>query len=88
MLGKEGRVARVLMQGLRGEVQLDGERWDGEMPSVSMSDEDLAAVLTYIRREWGHGAEPVLPATVAKVREATKGRKEPWTLKELEGIEE
>lgn len=88
VLGKDVRTARILLQGLHGEVQLDGERWDGEMPSVSMPDEDVAAILTYIRREWGHGAEPVLPATVAKVREATKGRKEPWTLKELEEINE
>jgi mono/diheme cytochrome c family protein len=87
VLGKDVRTARILLQGLRGEVQLEGERWDGEMPSVSFSDEDVAAILTYVRREWGHGAEPVLPATIARVREETKGRKEPWTLKELEGVE-
>ncbi len=88
VLGKEGRVARILLQGLRGEVRFEGERWDGEMPSVSYPDEDVAAILTYIRREWGHGAEPVLPATITKLREATKGRKEPWTLKELEELNE
>ncbi len=88
VLGKEGRVVRILLSGLRGEVRLDGESWDGEMPSVSYSDEDVAAILTYIRREWGHGAEPVAPATIKQVREATKGRTQPWTLKELEAINE
>jgi mono/diheme cytochrome c family protein len=88
VLGKDVRGARILLQGLRGEVLLDGERWEGEMPSVSFSDEDLAAILTYVRREWGHGAEPVLPATIARVREATKGRTQPWTLAELEQVNE
>lgn len=86
VLGKDVRTARILLQGLRGEVQLEGERWDGEMPSVSFTDEDIAAILTYVRREWGHGAEPVLPATIAKVRAATKGRTQPWTLAELEQV--
>ena len=86
VLGKDVRTARILLQGLRGEVELEGERWDGEMPSVSFSDEDIAAILTYVRREWGNGAEPVLPATIEKVRAATKGRTHPWTLAELELI--
>jgi mono/diheme cytochrome c family protein len=86
VLGKEARSARILLQGLRGPIEIDGERWDGEMPSVSFSDEDIAAILTYIRREWGHGAEPVSPATIARVREATKSRTQPWTVAELEQI--
>jgi mono/diheme cytochrome c family protein len=88
VLGADARSARILLQGLRGPVELDGERWDAEMPSVSFSDEDIAAILTYIRREWGHGADPVLPATIARVREATKNRTQPWTLAELEQITE
>jgi len=88
VLGKDVRAARIVLQGMRGEIELDGQRWDSEMPSVSFSDEDVAAILTYIRREWGHGAEPVSPATIAKVREATKGRTQPWTVAELEQINE
>ena len=86
VLGKDARPARILLQGLRGEVQLEGERWDGEMPAVAYSDEDVAAILTYVRREWGHGAEPVTAATIARVRAATKGRTQPWTLAELEAL--
>ena len=84
VLGNEARTARIVLGGLRGEVEIDGERWDGEMPAVGYGDDELAAVLTYVRREWGNGAEPVTTATIAKVREETKGRREAWTLKELE----
>ena len=84
VLGNEARTARIVLGGLRGEVEIDGERWDGEMPAVGYGDDELAAVLTYVRGEWGNGAEPVTTATIAKVREETKGRREAWTLKELE----
>ena len=46
-------------------------------------DEQIATVLTYVRREWGHAATPVASATVTKVREATAKREEPWTEAEL-----
>lgn len=86
VLGDAARTARIVMGGLRGEVEIDGERWDGEMPAVGFSDEEVAAVLTYVRREWGGAADPVGVEVVRGVREVVKGRKEPWTLRELEGV--
>jgi mono/diheme cytochrome c family protein len=48
-----------------------------------LSDEELAGVLTYVRNTWSNKAAPVLPATVAKVRAATKDRSIFWTPEEL-----
>ena len=48
-----------------------------------LSDEQIAAVLTYIRREWGHAGSPIDPAAVAETRRATAGRTRPWTNDEL-----
>ena len=48
-----------------------------------LSDEQVASVLTYIRREWGQNGTPVTPATVKEVRTATAGRSRPWTHEEL-----
>jgi mono/diheme cytochrome c family protein len=55
------------------------------MPPIgaSISDEDIAGVLTYIRREWGQTGAPVGPSAVAAVRAATSGRTRPWTNDEL-----
>jgi hypothetical protein len=50
---------------------------------ASFTDQQIAAVLTYIRREWGHGASPVTPALVKDVRAATASRTRPWTNDEL-----
>ena len=56
------------------------------MPAWSASDEELAAVLTYIRREWGHGAEPLDSERVSALRAALPTRTRPWTVPELEAL--
>jgi mono/diheme cytochrome c family protein len=50
------------------------------------TDEQIAAVLTYVRREWGQTGAPVDPAAVNAVRAATKGRSRPWTETELSAL--
>ena len=83
VLGDEERLAKIVLHGLVGPLELEDARWDAEMPAWIAPDDDLAALLTYLRREWGHGADPVTPATIARVREATAGRSLPWTVEEL-----
>jgi hypothetical protein len=48
-----------------------------------LNDEQIASVLTYIRREWGHTASAVDPADVQEIRGLTKLRNKPWTDAEL-----
>jgi mono/diheme cytochrome c family protein len=69
--------ARILLNGKEGPV--------GLMPPVGsvLSDEQIAAVLTYIRREWGQPGAPVEGSTVKEVRALTAGRARPWTNDEL-----
>ena len=54
------------------------------MPAAPFAtDDDLAAVLTYIRRAFGNQADPVEPGAVARVRAETAARAAPWTEREL-----
>ena len=55
------------------------------MPPVgaTLSDDQIAGVLTYLRREWGQAGDPVDPATVGTVRAQTAARTRPWTEDEL-----
>jgi hypothetical protein len=55
------------------------------MPPLAsaLSDEQIAAVLTYIRREWGHTAPAVAAEDVREIRGLTKTRRRPWTDQEL-----
>jgi mono/diheme cytochrome c family protein len=83
VLGPKERVARIVLHGLNGPVVVNGAEWNLDMPAYSASDEDVAAILTYVRREWGHGAEPVSADEVRAVREAEGERPRPWTAEEL-----
>ena len=72
-----GNAARILLGGMEGSI--------GLMPPLAsaLGDDQVAAVLTYIRREWGHTASAVSPEDVREIRGLTKGRTRPWTAAEL-----
>jgi mono/diheme cytochrome c family protein len=69
--------ARVLLHGKEGPI--------GLMPPVgaTLKDEQIAAVLTYVRREWGQAGSPVDAAAVKRVRDANADRTRPWKHDEL-----
>ena len=73
------QVIRIVLHGKEGEML---------MPPVggSMTDEQVAAVLTYVRRSWGNTGTAISPADVQEVRGATAGRKKAWTEAELAAI--
>lgn len=83
--GDEERLIRIVLHGLRGEIEVQGEMFNGDMPGwgPSLSNVQIASVLTYVRSSWGNAAAPITPARVAQVRNATTVRKQPWTMLEL-----
>jgi mono/diheme cytochrome c family protein len=82
--GSDKRLVRIVLNGLRGPIKVKGESFELDMPALGvLDDEQIAGALTYIRREWGHGFEPVTPATVKKVREETASREDAWTMADL-----
>jgi mono/diheme cytochrome c family protein len=87
--GPADRVIRIVLQGLTGPISVNGVPYRMEMPALpTLSDADIASVLTYVRRQpdWEHTASPVDEAAVAKVREQTKARLVLWTAKELSEV--
>ena len=82
--GDKGRLIRIVLGGLSGEIEVDGEVYNGAMPPWGfLNDEQAAALLTHIRASWGNEAEAVTPDEVAAVRAATKDRKGQWHAEEL-----
>jgi mono/diheme cytochrome c family protein len=75
--GEPTAAMRILLAGKEGAI--------GLMPPLggALSDEQMAAVLTYIRREWGNTGTPVQPDEVTEIRGLTKTRARPWTDAEL-----
>jgi mono/diheme cytochrome c family protein/glucose/arabinose dehydrogenase len=82
--GSESRLIRILLHGLRGPLTIKNRVYELDMPPLGvLDDQQIAAVLTYIRRAWGHAAAPVEPNTVAQIRAETESREEAWTESEL-----
>ena len=83
--GDKGRLIRIVIGGLTGEVTVENEIYSGAMPPWGsfLDDKQMSDLLTYIRASWGNQASAVSPEDVSKVRAATKERREPWTAAEL-----
>ena len=78
------RIVRIVMHGVSGKITVHGRTYDMEMPPLKgFTDEQVAAILTYARREWEHAGDPIDAATVKRIREETKNREAGWTEKEL-----
>lgn len=88
--GSEERLIKLTLNGLHGPIEVNGKLYDpanGVPPMTPfealLNDEEMAAVLTYIRNSWGNEADPVLPETVGRVRAATRERSGFWSPEEL-----
>lgn len=81
------RIIRIVLNGLQGPISVKGDEYNNVMLPWrdQLSDEDIAAVLTFVRAnaEWGHKASPVTPEQVKAIREATADRGSSWTAAEL-----
>jgi len=60
----------IMLNGLSGEVTVNGKTFNGVMPKLTMSDDEIANVLTYIRNTWGNEGAEVTLEQVAKVKKA------------------
>ena len=90
VLGDKERIIKISMHGLMGEIEVSGVKYNGVMippgvPPGSLTDQQIADVLTYIRNDWGNSGSAVSPEEVANVRDSVKdrGQMQMWTAAEL-----
>ncbi len=86
--GDPGIPIRILLQGLQGPIEVQGETYNGNMPEFGsrLNDKKIALVLTHIRTSWGNQAAEIKPEEVSFLRKTTKSRSAPWSAEELEGV--
>lgn len=80
VLGDPRLLARIVLNGKTRE-NLVMPPWKG-----ALDDEAVAAVLTFLRRSWGHEEDPVAAAVVEDARRDTASRDEPFTDADLEEL--
>jgi len=83
-----GRLIRIPLQGLNGPITVKGVEWNLAMPAMgaALPDDDLAALLSYMRNAWGNKASVITPEQVKAIRAATASRTQPWTGPELNAL--
>jgi mono/diheme cytochrome c family protein len=70
-LNDPNRLVKVVLQGMRGPIVVNGEKYNSEMAPTDLTDQEVADVINYIRNTWGNKA-PFLNATdVAKAKNTT-----------------
>ncbi|TNE47945.1 MAG: nitrite reductase, copper-containing [Deltaproteobacteria bacterium] len=72
LLGKPKRAISVVLQGLQGEVVVNGVKYNSVMPKVKLTDEEVANVLTYVLNSWKNKGPTIHAKDVAKVRKTLK----------------
>lgn len=78
--GDPERLTKILLHGLQGPIEVNGKTYKplaampGYAANPTITDKDLADVMTFIRGEWSNKAPLVKSDFVAKLREETKDR--------------
>jgi len=71
---------QIVLHGVSGSLTVGGTTYNGQMPAFKdkLKDEEIAAVLSYVRGSFGNSAGKVDAASVAAGRAATKSQAQPW----------
>ena len=75
--GNPDRLIKLTMHGLHGPIEIKGKKYAGQVPMTAfkaLSDDEMAAVLTYVRNTFGNKASAISADQVKAVRAATKDR--------------
>lgn len=87
--GDTGRLIRITLDGLIGPIEVNGTVYPGQVPMTPfrnlLTDEEIAAVLTYVRNAFGNRASPIAAVEVAQVRQQTQERQGFYSARELNG---
>jgi mono/diheme cytochrome c family protein len=82
-------LVRVLLFGLGGAIDVDGTKYNGNMPSWDqLKDEEIAAVLDHVLTAWGNDQhlpkdfKPILPADIAAARGEQLTKEQVYALRE------
>ncbi len=76
----------IVLKGLQGPVTVGGKPFNNSMQAWEgqYTDQQVAAILTYERSDWGNNAPPITADLVKEVRAEFKDRKDQWTWPEIE----
>jgi mono/diheme cytochrome c family protein/glucose/arabinose dehydrogenase/lysophospholipase L1-like esterase len=89
-IADDERLIKIVLKGLWGPMKVGDKAFDpakGVPPMTGfaalLKDEEVAAVLTYVRQSFGNDLDPIKTEQVAKIRKATDSKAGFYTVEEL-----
>ncbi len=88
VLGDAKRFAAMILKGVAGPITVNGTQYSNIMPGqeAALSDDKIAAILTYVRASFGNNASPVSTEIVAAARKEFAAKTTPWSEAELKAF--
>ncbi|HWN95447.1 MAG TPA: c-type cytochrome [Methylomirabilota bacterium] len=72
LMAKPENGIRPIVEGLSGRITVNGSNYNNTMPPILITDEQVAAVLTFVRNTWGNEGEAITAAQVQAVRSKSR----------------
>lgn len=68
LMADKKRAVKQILEGASGEMVVNGVTYNGEMPAIDLTDEQVSDVLNYVRNSWGNKGGAVTPNEVKAER--------------------
>lgn len=68
LMADKSRSIKQILEGASGEITVNGKTYNGEMPAIDLTDEEVSDVLNYVRNSWGNKGGAVTPSEVKAQR--------------------
>jgi mono/diheme cytochrome c family protein len=85
--GNEDRLIKLVLKGMQGSIEVNGHKYGGQVPMTPfggmLKDEEVAAVLTYVRNSFGNKAPAISAEKVKQVRASVTSKNNFYTPEEL-----
>lgn len=77
-LADKNRFSKIVLQGIRGPITVKGVKYDAEMAGVTLSDQEVADVINYIRNSWGNKSPEIKASDVDAAKKAVVKGYQPY----------
>jgi mono/diheme cytochrome c family protein len=86
--GGSRRLGMILLKGLQGPVTVEGHQFNGAMPAwgTTLTDKKIAAILTFVRGDFGNHGGPIAPEQIADARKEFAGHPASWSEADLKAV--
>ena len=68
LMANKARAIGMVVNGAQGPITVNGAKYDNEMLSTDLTDQQVSDVLNYVRNSWGNKGAAVKPEEVAPQR--------------------